>query len=203
MNPMFGDDEPSRAEFHEMLISWRGNRDDPDYLRRVESCARALVLEAVKERRQIYLEDLRATAFDRALLDLVRAVDDWEHFTGDGCLADDPLSLPLGGIVVLKPEAMPPTARFTYESACGGLGLEARKEGWAVWNVWEGKAEHRCALVLSDFTVTQAVLRNWAAGVAVQPGEPFRHHIVQRVDGWIRPMIRFPRLVAPGLQGRP
>lgn len=203
MKPMFGDDELSRAQFHEMLISRGSVRDDPDYLRRVESCARELILEAVKEARQIYLDDLHATAFDRALVDLARAVEDWEHFTGDGCLTGDPPGLPLAGIVVLKPQAMPPTARFTYESACGGLGVEPRAEGWAVWNVWDRKVAYRYALVLSDFTVTHAVLRNWAAGVAVQPGEPFRHHIVQRVEGWIRPMIHFPRLAGKELQGRP
>lgn len=203
MNPMFGGDELSRARFHEMLISWRGNRDDPDYLRRVESCARELILEAVKEERQIYFEDPQATAFERALLDLARAVQDWEHFTGDGCLADDPEPLPLAGIVVLKPQAMPPTARFSYESACGGLGVEARAEGWAVWNVWDRKVKYRYALVLSDFTVTEAVLRNWADGIAVQPGEPLRHHIARRVDGWVRPMIHFPRLAEAGLRGRP
>jgi hypothetical protein len=204
MNPMFGDDELSRAQFHEVLISWRSNRDDPDYLRRVESCARELILEAVKENRQVYLEDSHPTAFDRALVDLARAVEDWEHFTGDGCLADDPPSLPLAGIVILKPKAMPPTARFTYESACDGLGVEPRIEGWAVWNVWDERRKHRHALILSDFNVTQALLRNWAAGIAVQPSQPLRHHIAQRVEGWVRPMIQFPRLTQDAsLQGRP
>jgi hypothetical protein len=63
------------------------------------------------------------------------------HFDGDGCVDPELPLLKLAGAILLKPDVVPKGIDGTYAEICARLGVNARSEGWAIWNTWATKGE--------------------------------------------------------------
>ncbi|MFI7014195.1 hypothetical protein [Streptomyces sp. NPDC050164] len=163
-----------------------------DYLREIERLARAVTAAASAEGHLSYAPDPDdATPLQRAVNALAREIRHY-HFPGDGCLPEeDRPPVRLAGVVVLRPTSLPPGTEETYEEACARLGVEARAEGWALWNTW-GKGGARVTMVVSSVDTTLGLLANWARGRDVYPVSPVPSQVAQIQQGWAGPMTFSP-----------
>ncbi|MFE0626030.1 hypothetical protein ACFW3D_03580 [Streptomyces sp. NPDC058864] len=154
-----------------------------DHLREVERLARAVTTAAARE--PWYLRDTEDdTPLQRGVNALGRALRH-HHFPLDGCLEDEaerPHVL-LAAVAVLRPDAMPFGTDETYPQACTRLGVDARPEGWALWETWaDGKA--KVTMVVSAVDTTEGLLANWAKGTNLLPVMPLPSQIAQVHAGW-------------------
>ncbi|MFF7216029.1 hypothetical protein ACFZAU_36755 [Streptomyces sp. NPDC008238] len=175
-----------------------------DHLREVERLARAVVSAAGDESWLSYLpEPQDATALQRAVNALARSIRHY-HFPGDGCVDDeDRPDVRLVGVVILRPGAMPAEWTETYDAACARLGVEARPEGWALWNTWSDGGMPATMVVSADDT-TEGLLRNWSRGRAALPVLPLPSQVALVHQGWNAPMVLSPAAAhRTGLSGRP
>ncbi|MER7403074.1 hypothetical protein ABT373_11445 [Streptomyces sp. NPDC000070] len=163
-----------------------------DYLREIERLARAVTAAASAEGHLSYAPDPEgATPLQRAVNALAREIRHY-HFPGDGCLPEENRPpVRLAGVVVLRPTSLPPGMEETYEEACARLGVEARAEGWALWNTW-GKGGARVTMVVSSVDTTLGLLANWARGRDVYPVSPVPSQVAQIQQGWAGPMTFSP-----------
>ncbi|MFJ9820850.1 hypothetical protein ACIRU3_37415 [Streptomyces sp. NPDC101151] len=159
-----------------------------DHLREIERLAGTVTAAASAEGTLSYAADSDdATPLQRAVNALARELRHY-HFPGDGCLEDeDRPTVRLAGVVVLRPASLPTGTEETYEAACARLGLEARAEGWALWNTW-GKGGARVTMVVSSVDTTLGLLANWARGRDVHPVSPVPSQVVLIRQGWAGPM---------------
>ncbi|MEU5416867.1 hypothetical protein AB0G91_32875, partial [Streptomyces clavifer] len=89
----------------------------------------------------------------------------------------------LAAVAVIRPEAMPVGTGETYPDACVRLGVEARPEGWALWETWvDGNA--KVTMVVSAVDTTEGLLTNWAKGRDLLPVMPLPSQIAQVHAGW-------------------
>lgn len=164
-----------------------------DYLREIERLAKAVTTAAFAEGHLTYEPDADdATPLQRAVNALAREIRHY-HFPGDGCLPEeeDRPTVRLAGVVVLRPASMPSGMEETYEEACVRLDLEARAEGWALWNTW-GKGGARVTMVVSSVDTTVGLVANWARGRVVYPVTPVPSQIARIQQGWACPMTFSP-----------
>lgn len=149
-----------------------------DHLREIERLARAVVSAAAGE--QWYAggaEDegplpRSVTALSRALLHY--------HFPLDGCLEEEAErpQVPLAAVAVIRPDAMPIGTDETYPHACARLGVEARPEGWALWETWvHGNA--KVTMVVSAVDTAEGLLADWAKDRDLLPVMPLPSQIAQ------------------------
>ncbi|MDX3075506.1 hypothetical protein [Streptomyces sp. MI02-7b] len=177
-----------------------------DHLREIERLARAVRDAASSEGLLSYSsEEGSATALQRTVNALARGLRRY-HFQGDGCLgeeADRPL-LRLAGVVLLRPEVMPAGMAESYEAACTRLGVEARPEGWALWNTWGDDDRMKVTMVVSAVDTTEGPLANWSRGRALYPVVRLPSQVALIHNGWARHMIFSPFGVRKlGLGGQP
>ncbi|MEV7117338.1 hypothetical protein [Kitasatospora griseola] len=176
-----------------------------DHLKELERLARAVTNAAWGE--GLLADDRDAengTPLQRALHALSRGLRRY-HFRGDGCLEEeeDRPDLKLAGVVVLRPGAMPEGMTETYEEACARLGVEARPEGWALWNTW-GDGDLHVTMVVAAVDTTEGLLMNWSRGIAHYPVTPLPSQIAVIHHGWAAHMIFSPFGVKKlGLGGQP
>ncbi|WUD77064.1 hypothetical protein OG937_37860 [Streptomyces sp. NBC_00510] len=154
-----------------------------DYLREIERLAKAVVSAAAGE--QLHAGDAEDDGpFQRSVNALGRALLQY-HFPLDGCLEEEeerPL-VPLAAVAIIRPEAMPIGSDETYPHACARLGVEARPEGWALWDTWvDGSA--KVTMVVSAVDTTEGLLTNWAKGRDLLPVMPLPSQIAQVHAGW-------------------
>lgn len=161
---------------------------EPEYLRHVEHLARKVVAMAKEEGWLSHGDD---PAELTPLQQVISQLDDQirhHHFAGDGCVDDSELPLmKLAGIVVLRPEAMPAGMAGTYDEICARLGVDARPEGWAIWNTWAADGQP-VSIVMVDLEGTEGVLMNWTRGIEVYPVTPLPAQVVLARQGWVTPM---------------
>ncbi|GHJ50052.1 hypothetical protein Cs7R123_73940 [Catellatospora sp. TT07R-123] len=163
---------------------------DMDYLRQVEFLANRLVATAYDEGWEVLEPSADAGPVALALREIAMVLQHF-HFDGDGCLDDESRLRDVAGVLVLRPEAMPPTADYTYEQVCAGLYLKPQPGGWAIWNTWT-RSRKRCALVLNDPHTTEGLLLAWEHGRAIWPAEPLKGQVARVVSGWVGPMVWHP-----------
>ncbi|WP_433436992.1 hypothetical protein [Nonomuraea sp. CA-141351] len=167
------------------------NLSETEYLRHIELLARDVVHAANEEG---WLTHDRvatpATALHRAVNELARQIHHY-HFSGDGCLEDDPPPMQLAGIVLLRPKTIPPDMEGTYEEICTRLGIPPAADGWAVWNAWANDRQPIC-VILADTDRTEGILTNWAHGIEIYPPAPLPAQVVLTRQGWLTPMTLSP-----------
>ncbi|WP_106402666.1 hypothetical protein [Actinocorallia populi] len=153
-----------------------------DYLREIERLAKAVTSAAAGE--DWYADDDVAEGpLQRSVNALGRALLQY-HFPLDGCVEEEDLPLvELAGVSIIRPEAMPMGMTGTYEQACARLGVEARPEGWSLWNTW-GEGNLRVTMVVSAVDTTEGLLMNWAKGRKLLPVMPLPSQIAQVHEGW-------------------
>lgn len=78
---------------------------------------------------------------------------------------------------------MPIAIDETYPQACARLGVEARPEGWALWNTW-ADGDAKVTMVVSAVDTTEGLLTNWAKGRNLLPVMPLPSQIAQVHAGW-------------------
>jgi hypothetical protein len=110
---------------------------EPEYLRHIEHLARKLVAAAADEGWLTYGEDAAGlTPLQQVISEIDGEIRHY-HFDGDGCFDDSELPfMKLAGTVVLRPDVVPLGMEGTYPELCARLGVDARPEGWAIWNTW-------------------------------------------------------------------
>nr|BFE85136.1 hypothetical protein GCM10020093_077370 [Planobispora longispora] len=113
------------------------------------------------------------------------------HFDGDGCLDGELPPMKLAGVVILRPHAVPVDMQESYTEICARLDIEARPEGWAIWNTWAGDGQP-ISIVLVDAGGTEGLLMNWARGIEVYPVTPLPAQVVLTRQGWLTPMTLSP-----------
>ncbi|MFF3405315.1 hypothetical protein ACFYW8_03690 [Streptomyces sp. NPDC002742] len=176
-----------------------------DHLREIERLASVVAGAASAEGWLSYQPEADdATPLQRAVNALARGLRHY-HFPGDGCLDDeaDRPELKLAGVVILRPGAMPDGMEENYEEACARLGVEARPEGWALWNTW-GDGKLQVTMVVSAVDTTEGLLANWSRGKAVYPLTPVPSQIALIHHGWAAHMVFSPFGVKKlGLGGQP
>ncbi|MGW1395704.1 hypothetical protein ACWD6Q_29050 [Streptomyces nigra] len=154
-----------------------------DYLREIERLAKAVASAAAGE--QWYVGDTEGEGpLQRSVNALGRALLHY-HFPLDGCLEEEAERphVPLAAVAVIRPEAMPVGTDETYPHACARLGVEARPEGWALWETWiDGNA--KVTMVVSAVDTTEGLLTNWAKGRDLLPVMPLLSQIAQVHAGW-------------------
>ncbi|WP_432013702.1 hypothetical protein [Streptomyces cucumeris] len=170
----------------------RPDLSELDYLREIERLARVVTTAASAEGHLSFEPDPDdATPLQRAVNALAREIRHY-HFPGDGCLPEeDRPTVRLAGVMVLRPNSLPSGMEETYEEACARLGVEARAEGWALWNTW-GKGGARVTMVVSSVDTTEGLLANWARGRHVYPVTPVPSQIARVQQGWAGPMTLSP-----------
>jgi hypothetical protein len=97
----------------------------------------------------------------------------------------------LAGVVILRPHAVPVGMNESYTGICTRLGVEARPEGWAIWNTW-AKDGQPISIVLVDSSGTEGLLMNWAQGIEIYPATPLAAQVVLTQQGWLTPMTLSP-----------
>ncbi|MFJ9839974.1 hypothetical protein ACIRYZ_05815 [Kitasatospora sp. NPDC101155] len=145
-----------------------------------------------------------ATPLQRAVNELARNVL-YYHFPGDGCLHEeqDRPELKLAGVAILRPEAMPEGMEETYEQACLRLGVDARPEGWALWNTW-GDGGIPVTMVVAAVDTTEGLLWHWSRGRRFYPVTPLPSQVALVHSGWHAHMIFSPEGVRRmGLRRQP
>ncbi|MFF0294586.1 hypothetical protein ACFYST_15060 [Kitasatospora sp. NPDC004614] len=175
-----------------------------EHLREIERLAAAVTNAASAEGWLSFEPEAEeATRLQRAVNALARARRHY-HFPGDGCLdEEDRPGLKVAGVLLLRPGAMPLGMTETYEQACARLGVEARTEGWALWNTW-GDEDVRVTMVVTAVDTTEGLLANWSRGRVVYPVTPVPSQIALIVHGWAAHMTFSPFGVRKlGLGGRP
>ncbi|MBO1414934.1 hypothetical protein [Streptomyces sp. FH025] len=176
-----------------------------EYLREIERLARAVTGAASAEGWLSYEPEAEdATRLQRAVNALAREIRHY-HFPGDGCLSEeaDRPEVKLAGAAILRPGAMPEGMGEGYEEACSRLGVEARPEGWALWNTW-GDGDIRVTMVVSAVDTTEGLLANWSRGRELHPVMPVPSQIALIHHGWAAHMVFSPFGVRKlGLGGRP
>ncbi|MFJ6426572.1 hypothetical protein [Streptomyces hydrogenans] len=154
-----------------------------DYLREIERLAKAVTSAAADE--HWYGGDSEGEGLlQRSVNALGRALLHY-HFPLDGCLEEEAErpQVPLAAVALIRPEAMPIGTDETYPHACARLGVEARPEGWALWETWvEGNAQ--VTMVVSAVDTTEGLLTNWAKGRNLLPVMPLPSQIAQVHAGW-------------------
>jgi hypothetical protein len=154
-----------------------------DYLREIERLAKAVVSASAGE--QWYASDTEIEgSLQRSVNALGRALLHY-HFPLDGCLEEEAErpQVPLAAVAIIRPEAMPVGTDETYPHACVRLAVEARPEGWALWETWaDGNA--KVTMVVSAVDTTEGLLTNWAKGRNVLPVMPLPSQIAQVHAGW-------------------
>ncbi|GGL34340.1 hypothetical protein [Planomonospora parontospora] len=170
----------------------RPDLSEPEYLRHIEHLAREIVNVASAEGWLTYAEDpAEATLLQRAVNETARQLRHY-HFDGDGCLDEERPFLRLAGIVLLRPDAVPLGIEESYPEICARLGVEAKPEGWAVWNTWASDGQS-LSIVLAGSEGTEGLLMNWARGIEVYPLAPLPAQVVLTRQGWLTPMTLSPR----------
>ncbi|MFF3002343.1 hypothetical protein ACFVTF_05980 [Kitasatospora sp. NPDC057940] len=176
-----------------------------EYLREIERLARAVTGVASAEGWLSYGPEAEdATRLQRAVNALAREIRHY-HFPGDGCLGEeaDRPEVKLAGVAILRPGAMPESMGESYEEACSRLGVEARPEGWALWNTW-GDGDLQVTMVVSAVDTTEGLLANWSRGRELYPVMPVPSQIVLIHRGWAAHMVFSPFGVRKlGLGGQP
>ncbi|MFD8704236.1 hypothetical protein ACFV1W_16690 [Kitasatospora sp. NPDC059648] len=168
---------------------------DLDYLREIERLAYRVTVEASDEDWFSYAPDPEdATPLQRSVNALARVVRSY-HFEGDGCVEEDRPLVRLVGATVFKPGAMPVGIAEDFEEACAVLGVEARPEGWALWNTWDEQGQ-QVTMVVSAVETTQGLFENWSRGRALDPVTPLPSQVALVRRGWIGPMTFSPRGVS-------
>ncbi|WP_448322060.1 hypothetical protein [Streptomyces sp. CO7] len=154
-----------------------------DHLREIERLAKAVATAAAGE--EWYACDTEGEGpLQRSVNALGRALLHY-HFPLDGCLEEEEErpQVPLAAVAVIRPGAMPVGTDETYENACARLGVEARSEGWALWNTWvNGNA--KVTMVVTAVDTTEGLLTNWAKGRDLLPVMPLPSQIAQVHAGW-------------------
>jgi len=176
---------------------------DQDYLREIERLAYRVTVEASNEDWLSFEPDPESvTPLQRSVNALARVLRSY-HFDGDGCVEEDRPLVRLIGATVLKPGAMPAGVDDDYEDACIRIGVEARPEGWALWNTWD-EGGIQVTMVVSAVETTQGLLENWSRGRALDPVTPLPSQVALVRRGWIGPMTFSPRGVSrTGRGGQP
>ncbi|MER5864286.1 hypothetical protein [Kitasatospora sp. NPDC002040] len=176
---------------------------DPDHLREIERLAYLVTVEASNEDWLSFDPDPEdATPLRRSINALARALRSY-HFDGDGCVEEDRPLVRLVGATVLKPGVMPTGVDDDYEQACARIGVEARPEGWALWNTWDDDGR-QVTMVVSAVETTEGLFANWSRGRALDPVTPLPSQVAQVRRGWIGPMTFSPRGVRrTGRGGQP
>lgn len=163
-----------------------------DYLREIERLAYRVTVEASSEEwLRLESDPEGATPLQRSVNALARAVRSY-HFDGDGCLEEDRDLVRLVGATVLKPGVMPAGVGDDYEAACARIGVEARPEGWALWNTWDDDG-HQVTMVVSAVETTLGLFENWSRGRAFDPVTPLPSQVALVRLGWVGPMTFSPR----------
>ncbi|MFJ4845742.1 MULTISPECIES: hypothetical protein [unclassified Streptomyces] len=154
-----------------------------DYLREIERLARAVASAAAAE--QWHADDTEDQGPLQRSVNALRKALLRYHFPLDGCMEEEeerPV-VPLAAVALIRPEAMPVGIDETYPHACARLGVEARPEGWALWETWvDGRA--RVTMVVSAVDTTEGLLTNWAKGEDLLPVMPLPSQIAQVHAGW-------------------
>ncbi|WP_449060692.1 hypothetical protein, partial [Planomonospora algeriensis] len=164
---------------------------EPEYLRHIEHLAREIVNAASAEGWLTYADDLDgATPLQRTVNETARQLRH-HHFDGDGCLDEERPFLRLAGVVLLRPDAVPLGMEESYPEICARLGVEAKPEGWAIWNTWAEDGQG-LSIVLADSEGTEGLLMNWARGIEVYPLTPLPAQVVLTRQGWLTPMTLSP-----------
>ncbi|GAA4180398.1 hypothetical protein GCM10022252_03180 [Streptosporangium oxazolinicum] len=165
----------------------RTELSDIEYLRHIEHLAREIVNTADNEG-WLTLATIsdEATPLQRAVIETARRLRH-HHFDGDGCLDEDLPLMKLAGVVILRPDALPVGMEESYSEICARLDVEARPEGWAIWNTW-AKDGQSISIVLIDSSGTEGLLMNWAQGIEVYPVTPLPAQVVLTRQGWVTPM---------------
>lgn len=154
-----------------------------DYLREIERLAKAVTSAAAGE--PWYATGTGGEGpLQRSVNALGRALRQY-HFPLDGCLEEEAErpEVPLAAVAVIRPEAMPIAIDETYPQACARLGVEARPEGWALWNTW-ADGDAKVTMVVSAVDTTEGLLTNWAKGRNLLPVMPLPSQIAQVHAGW-------------------
>ncbi|MFG1810443.1 hypothetical protein [Streptomyces sp. NPDC049040] len=176
---------------------------DPDYLLEIERLAHRVILEASGEGWLSYQQESEsASPLRRSVNALARALR-CHHFDGDGCVEEDRTVVRLAGATVLRPGTMPAGVDESYEEVCARIGVEARPEGWALWNTWD-EGGLQVAMVVSAVETTDGLFENWSRGRALDPVTPLPSQVALVRQGWIGPMTFSPRGVSrTGRGGQP
>ncbi|MBT2212371.1 hypothetical protein [Actinomadura sp. NEAU-AAG7] len=155
-----------------------------DYLREIERLAGAVVAAADTG----VGDGGEANGTLRSGIDALARVLRYYHFPLDGCLDEeaDRRRVRLAGAAIIRPDAMPIGMSCTYQAACKRLGVEARPEGWALWNTW-GEGELRVTMVVAAVEATEGLFMNWAKGRDLLPVMPLPSQVAQVIAGWIEP----------------
>ncbi|GGL48382.1 hypothetical protein [Planomonospora parontospora] len=170
----------------------RPDLSEPEYLRHIEHLARKIVNAASAEGWLTYADDpAEATPLQRMVNETARQLRHY-HFDGDGCLDEERPFLRLAGAVLLQPQAVPLGMEESYPEICARLGVEARPEGWAIWNTWAADGQS-LSMILADSGGTEGLLMNWARGIEIYPLTPLSAQVVLTRQGWLTPMTLSPR----------
>ncbi|GAA1963067.1 hypothetical protein [Kitasatospora viridis] len=174
-----------------------------DYLREIERLAYRIGVEASNEGWLSFAPDpADATALQRSVNALARATRHY-HFEGDGCLEEERPLVRLAGAGLFKPGVMPAGVDESYEEACARIGVEARPQGWALWNTWD-EDRRAVTMVVTAVETTEGLFRNWALGRALDPVVPLPSQVALVRTGWIGPITFSPRGVRrTGRGGQP
>ncbi|MER7767201.1 hypothetical protein [Kitasatospora sp. NPDC096140] len=171
-----------------------------DYLREIERLAHRVTVEASNEDWLSFAPDPDdATSLQRSVNALARVLRSY-HFEGDGCTEQDRPLVRLVGATVLKPGVMPAGMDEDYEEECARIGVDARPEGWALWNTWDDGGL-QVTMVVSAVDTTQGLFENWSRGRALDPVTPLPSQIALVRRGWIGPMTFSPRGVSKSGRG--
>ncbi|MER5321944.1 hypothetical protein [Streptosporangium roseum] len=169
----------------------RHELSEAEYLRHLEHLAREIVSAAHGEGWITYGDDPEGvTPLQRSVNEMARQIRHY-HFDSDGCLDPELPILKLAGVVVLQPHALPLGMDETYNEICARLGVEARPEGWAIWNTWaeDGRS---ISIILVDSDATEGILMNWMRGIEVYPVTPLPAQVTLTRQGWVAPMTLSP-----------
>ncbi|MFB9707514.1 hypothetical protein ACQP10_03855 [Streptosporangium sandarakinum] len=164
---------------------------ETEYLRHIEHLARAIV-DAADGEGWLALTGVsdEATPLQRAVIETARHLRH-HHFDGDGCLGGELPLMKLAGVIILRPHTVPADMEESYIEICTRLGVEARPEGWAIWNTWAMDGQP-ISLVLVDSGGTEGLLTNWSRGIEVYPVTPLPAQVVLTRQGWVTPMTLSP-----------
>ncbi|MEW9530410.1 hypothetical protein [Microbispora sp. NPDC049125] len=169
----------------------RAELSEPEYLRHIEHLTREIVNAAADEGWLTYGDDpLEFTPLQRAVNEVARHIRHY-HFDGDGCIDPELPTMKLAGTVILQPQAIPIGMEGTYSQICARLGVEARPEGWAIWNTWATDG-HPISIIMVDLEGTEGMLMNWTRGIEVYPATPLPAQMALTRQGWVTPMTLSP-----------
>ncbi|MEV6867263.1 hypothetical protein AB0M44_40515 [Streptosporangium subroseum] len=160
---------------------------EPEYLRHIEHLTRQIVNAAAHEGWLTYGDDpSELTPLQQAVNEVARQIRHY-HFDQDGCIDPELPMMQLAGAVILQPKAVPIGMEGTYPQICARLGVEARPEGWAIWNTWATSGQP-ISIIMVDMDGTEGMLMNWTRGIEVYPVTPLPAQVVLTRQGWVTPM---------------